>query len=164
MDFAGKEGYHMDRIQLFQEYLNEKHNTTITHEHYLNTLREYAPGTDLYMREMHFLLAADPECAVSVSDMAHSLEVTLGAASQMATKLEKKGLITRSPDPADRRRTLVMLTEMGIQLYREHEEYDHQRLKLLSDLFHDFEEKEIVRLIEAEKLFHHALLEQMNRK
>ncbi len=91
----------MDRITLFKQYLDEKHNTTIVHEHYLNTLREYAPGTDLYMREMHFIISADPENPVSISDLASSLDVTLGAASQMATKLEKKGLVSRFPDPGD---------------------------------------------------------------
>lgn len=153
----------MERMQLFRKYLDEKHNTAIIHEHYLNTLREYAPGTNLYMREMHFLLAADPECAVSVSDMARSLEVTLGAASQMATKLEKKGLITRSPDPSDRRRTLVTLTGQGIRLYQEHQEYDRQRLKILSELFDDFSEEEILRLIEAEQRFHRTLSEYIHK-
>ena len=48
----------------------------------------------------------------------------MGAASQMATKLEKKGLILRSSDPEDRRRTIVRLTEKGILLYQRHMEYD----------------------------------------
>ncbi len=79
----------MNRIVLFKQLLDEKRNSTMIHEHYLNTIREYAPGTNLYMREMHFLMAADPEQPVSITDLAQKLGVTLGAASQMATKLEK---------------------------------------------------------------------------
>lgn len=147
----------MDRISLFRQFVNEKHNTTMVHEHYLNTLREYAPGTDLYMREMHFLMAADPEQPVSITNLAKSLDVTLGAASQMASKLEKKGLITRYPDPEDRRRTMVRLTEEGCSLYRDHLDYDRRRLEIISDLFHDFSDEDVKRLIEAEILFQRGL-------
>lgn len=143
----------MDRISLFKKLLDEKRNTTMVHEHYLNTLREYAPGTNLYMREMHFLMAADPEQAVSITDLSKKLEVTLGAASQMAAKLEKKGFIMRYPDPEDRRRSMVRLTENGIKLYWEHLEYDRKSLETLSNLFRDFSDEEIKRFIEAEGLF-----------
>lgn len=147
----------MDRIALFQQLLDEKHNTTMVHEHYLNTLREYAPGTNLYMREMHFLMAANPKHPVSITDLAQKLEVTLGAASQMATKLGKKGLVIRCPDPKDRRRTMVSLTKEGICLYREHMEYDRKSLGIISNLFQNFSDEDVKRLIEAEHLFRQAL-------
>ena len=139
----------MDRITLFKQYLDEKHNTTIVHEHYLNTLREYAPGTDLYMREMHFIISADPENPVSISDLASSLDVTLGAASQMATKLEKKGLVSRFP-------------ESGARLFQEHLEYDRRSLMSMSDMFHDFSDEEVMKLIEAERIFRRALHTKAN--
>lgn len=147
----------MDRIELFGKYLSEKRNSTIVHEHYLNTVREYAPGTDLYMREMHFLTAADPGTPVSISHLAQKLGVTLGAASQMATKLEKKGLLCRYPDPEDRRRTMVRLTEEGIRLYREHLEYDYGKFRVFSEMFSDFTDEEVLRLIEAERIFQRAI-------
>ena len=152
----------MDRITLFKQKKNKKHNTTIVHEHYLNTLREYAPGTDLYMREMHFIISADPENPVSISDLASSLDVTLGAASQMATKLEKKGLVSRFPDPGDRRRTMVSLTESGARLFQEHLEYDRRSLMSMSDMFHDFSDEEVMKLIEAERIFRRALHTKAN--
>lgn len=147
----------MNRIVLFKQLLDEKRNSTMIHEHYLNTIREYAPGTNLYMREMHFLMAADPEQPVSITDLAQKLGVTLGAASQMATKLEKKGLIVRSPDPEDRRRTMVSMTDEGNHLYREHLEYDRKSLEAMSDLFGGFSDDEVKRLIEAERLFQKGL-------
>ena len=147
----------MNRIALFEQLLDEKHHTTMMHEHYLNTIREYAPGTNLYMREMHFLMAADPGQPVSITDLARKLEVTLGAASQMAKKLEKKGLVVRCPDPEDRRRTMVSMTEEGICLYREHLEYDRKSLEAMSDLFRSFSDEEVKRLIEAERLFQKGL-------
>ncbi|MDO5406261.1 MAG: MarR family transcriptional regulator [Eubacteriales bacterium] len=153
----------MNRLTLMEQYLAEKHNTAILHEHYLNTVREYAPGTNLYMREVHFLVAADPEQPISISELAERLEVTLGAVSQMATKLEKKGLVLRSPDPNDRRRTMVSLTEAGIRLYQEHMEYDKKSVNALSEIFQEFSEEEIKRLIRAEELFRQALRTANNK-
>lgn len=147
----------MDRFTLIKQFLNEKHKTAIMHEHYLNTVREYAPGTNLYMREVHFLIAANPEQPVSITEVANRLEVTLGAASQMATKLEKKGLVFRSPDPEDRRRTMVSLTEAGIRLYQEHLEYDKKSVEALSEIFQEFSEEEVQKLIQAESLFRQSL-------
>lgn len=152
----------MDRILLLKTFLDEKHSTTMVHEHYLNTLREYAPGTDLYMREMHFVMAANPKQPVSITELAKKLEVTLGAASQMATKLEKKGLILRSPDPEDRRRTIVRLTEKGVLLYQRHTEYDKKSLELMNDIFCEFSDEDMERLIYAERLFRKALHAKVN--
>lgn len=147
----------MERIELIEKYIKEKRNTTIVHEHFLNTLREYAPGTDLYMREIHFLVAAETDRPVSISFLAQKMEVTLGATSQMATKLEKKGLITRFPDPEDRRRTMVALTENGVHLRQQHLEYDQTQMTKISKLFSSFSDDEMNRLIEAEHIFQKIL-------
>lgn len=147
----------MERMELIKRYLEEKHTTTLVHEQYLSTQREYAPGTSLYMREVHFIVAADPEKPVSISYLAKQLNVTLGAASQMASRLEKKGYITRFTDPENRRRTLVELTEDGRRLYRQHCEYDSKRLALLSEMYASFSNDELQRLIEAEKIFQRGL-------
>lgn len=147
----------MDRIDLLAQYLDEKHKTTIAHEQYLNTIREYAPGTDLYMREVHFLVAAGEKWPVSISALAEKLDVTLGAVSQMASKLEKKGFVYRSPDVEDKRRTMVNLTEEGIRMYRKHLEYDQKSLDLLSEAFHNFSEEELEKVIESERIFRNAL-------
>ena len=34
----------MKRMELMQRYLEQKHRTTLVHEQYLNTQREYAPA------------------------------------------------------------------------------------------------------------------------
>lgn len=147
----------MERLNLFKRFLDEKHETTVVHQHYLNTMREYAPNTNLYMREIHFLTAIDPGTSVSVSELAEKMEVTLGAASQMASKLEIKGFLYRTPDPADKRRTMVSLTEAGERMYAEHLEYDRDSLKRIERMFQDYSDEEMERIIEAERIFRMAL-------
>lgn len=48
---------------------------------------------------------------MSVSTLAAGLGVSLATASQVVTDLEASGLVERSEDPTDRRRTLVQVAE-----------------------------------------------------
>jgi DNA-binding MarR family transcriptional regulator len=48
---------------------------------------------------------------LSVSTLAHRLDVSLATASQVVTDLEAGGLVERVEDPTDRRRTLVQVAE-----------------------------------------------------
>lgn len=50
---------------------------------------------------------------ISVSEAAEAFGVSHAAISQMATAMERKGLIVGYPDESDRRRTLLHLTEKG---------------------------------------------------
>jgi DNA-binding MarR family transcriptional regulator len=49
-------------------------------------------------------------------DLARSSLVTSGAMTSRLDRLERAGLVTRAPDPTDRRGVLVNLTERGEQL------------------------------------------------
>lgn len=57
--------------------------------------------------KMHFFNINRP------SDICKSLGVDGGAVTRMLDRLEKKGLITRSPDPSDRRSLLIAVTDKG---------------------------------------------------
>jgi len=49
----------------------------------------------------------------TVAELAHALNIEHSTASQLVSESEIDGLVTRSPDPTDRRRTIVSLTETG---------------------------------------------------
>jgi DNA-binding MarR family transcriptional regulator len=55
----------------------------------------------------------DREGAQSVSDLALSERVRPQSMAQTVSELETAGLVARRPDPGDRRRALVELTEQG---------------------------------------------------
>ena len=56
----------------------------------------------------------------SVSDLAHAEHVRPQSMAQTVSELESGGLVTRHPDPGDRRRAVVEVTAEGVEL-REHE-------------------------------------------
>jgi DNA-binding MarR family transcriptional regulator len=60
----------------------------------------------------------DREGAQSVSDLAAAEHVRPQSMAQTVRELECDGLVHKRPDPNDRRRTLVALTELGTQVLR----------------------------------------------
>lgn len=58
-------------------------------------------------------LAGEP---ITSSQLASQLEVTPAAASYLVDRLDKSGLLLRSPDPDDRRRVLLRPSESGTEL------------------------------------------------
>ncbi|MBA3534565.1 MAG: MarR family transcriptional regulator [Ardenticatenales bacterium] len=55
----------------------------------------------------------------SLGDLAERRGVSLPTMSKMVSSLVDKGLITREPDPTNRRAVIIRLTEAGDQLYME---------------------------------------------
>jgi DNA-binding MarR family transcriptional regulator len=55
----------------------------------------------------------DREGPASVSDLAQAMRVRPQSMAQTVGDLEAEGLVERNPDPDDRRRALVSLTEAG---------------------------------------------------
>ena len=66
---------------------------------------------------------------LTVGEAATHLARAQSVVSEMVSHLERDGLLERVPDPADRRRTLVWLTDDGhAALRREHDVLDVQRV------------------------------------
>ena len=116
----------MERVELIRALMEEKRRGMEAYERYLNEKHLYAPGMMLYMREAHFLTAVGPGGEPTVSELAARLGVTHGAVSQLAGRLEKKGLVQRTANPKDRRQSIVRLTDAGKELCRRHQAADQR--------------------------------------
>ena len=75
------------------------------------------------IRPVHdFALHAIRSGADSASDLGRSMSVSKQAAAKIITALEERGYVGREPDPADRRRKHLSVTERGAALLREGEQ------------------------------------------
>ena len=52
-----------------------------------------------------------------VQDLSRDIGITVGAASKLADRLERDGLAVRSPNPDNRRSSLIALTSRGRQAF-----------------------------------------------
>lgn len=57
-----------------------------------------------------------PPFALNPSSLSRALLLSSGAMTMRIDRVEKRGLVRREPDPGDRRGTLVVLTEQGLEL------------------------------------------------
>lgn len=65
----------------------------------------------------HALMMIGSDGAMNVSQLAHVLKVTPGAATQHVAALEQKGLVERVASSEDRREVQIQLTELGRKMY-----------------------------------------------
>lgn len=58
-------------------------------------------------------LSERPDRTIRMSELAALADGSLSRLSQVVSRLERRGLVTRTPDPDDRRATLAVLTDDG---------------------------------------------------
>lgn len=94
-----------------------------------------------------------PEGSPTMGELAQRLNVTQGAVTQMAIRLEKKGYVARAQGRRGTKRvTTVSLTEKGRTLCAEHIAYDHSEFSYISRFLSQYSEEDLKRLIEYEAL------------
>lgn len=152
-----------ERVALLQELMQQRRKSTATYMKYLSRIREYAPGERLYMREVHMIMFIGPQGSATMASLAEKMEVTQGAVSQIAARLEAKGYIRREPCADNRRITAAYLTEKGRDMYQKHQEYDFKQYARVSPYFECFSEEEL-RLFEKYEQVLSQVLEKANRE
>lgn len=143
----------MKNEDLTKEVIVATRNATIAYHNYMYTDREYVKGHKLYLREIHFLLCIGTQKNLTMSEIASKMNVTQGAATQIAGRLIKKGLIRKDKHPEDKRYTVISLTVEGAKAYEEYLEYDNLRNKELSACLNsNFTEENILTILKYEKM------------
>ena len=82
-----------------------------------------------------------------LSEMREYLQVSKAAVSQMLGSLEKRRLITREPDPENRRTIIVKLTKEGYETIERFEAGFDRHIGMIVERFGETDTREIIRLI-----------------
>ena len=75
--------------------------------------REAVAQGQLTTPELSALAQIDRGGPITVADLARGQQITPQAMGSTVASLEKHGLVTRSPDPGDRRRSLLTVSGQG---------------------------------------------------
>ena len=74
---------------------------------------------EIGLGQLHALRVVDRyDGRVRVQELSDDIGITVGAASKLVDRLERDGLARRSPNPANRRSSLIALTTTGQQALR----------------------------------------------
>lgn len=75
-------------------------------------------GVKFYPSEVHVMLVIEEKSATNATRMAEQLGVTKGAVSQTLTRLEKKGVLTKTKDPYNKNELTLTFTPFGAEAFR----------------------------------------------
>jgi DNA-binding MarR family transcriptional regulator len=79
---------------------------------------------EFFPSEVHLMLVIKEEIDTNATRMAEELGVTKGAVSQALTRLEKKGVLSKSKDPAMKNELTLAFTPFGVEVL------DHYRRRV----------------------------------
>ncbi len=137
-----------EKLNTIHTLLGKFINGADSYAYYAKVPRTYGTDDLLYMRETHFIQVAARLENPEIGEIAKQLKVTPGAASQTATKLESKGLLTRRKSPADSRVVICELTEKAKTINEFHEQKDNREFLKLADELSDFDDDDIEKIFE----------------
>lgn len=109
---------------------------------YQSMPRDYGTGDKLYMREPHFIDMVGVS-GMDMGELAQKLDVSNGAVSQLAARLEKKGYVYRQAKTEDSRCICCYLTEKGENMFYLHRKIDQEKYPFFFEALGDFSEQDL---------------------
>lgn len=100
-------------------------------------------GSELTPGQMHAIEIIGHEKSLRMKELAEKLGVTTGTLTVTVDNLERRGFLTRQPHATDRRSYLVVLTEKGDELFRQHLDF---HLKLTQEIAAPLSREEVASL------------------
>lgn len=85
--------------------------------------RDYGTGHLLYPAEIRFLEAVRQQPLFKAGQLSRTLGVTQGAVTQIADRLQEKGLLEKYTQPTNRKEKLYRLTPAGVDAWQGHQLY-----------------------------------------
>lgn len=155
----------MKDLDLTKEIIVATRNATLAYYNYMYTDREYVKGQKLYLREMHFLLCVGERREITMSEIADNMNITQGAATQIASRLINKKLVCKNKSDSDKRLCVISLTPEGERAYNEYLEYDRiHNEEIAAWLDEDFSEDDIKVILRYENLIQDICAKKLSGK
>lgn len=88
-------------------------------------------GIDLPRHQLRALFIVDKQGPLPVGRLAEATGASLASTSSLADRLVRSGHLERQPDPADRRRVLLVATKLGDEVVVRLESRFHERFERL---------------------------------
>lgn len=102
-------------------------------EHSVVTGRELSPA------QVHTIEVIGHQQDLRMKELAERLGITTGSLTVAVDKLEKNGLVARKPHEQDRRSWLVVLTEEGKEVFKQHHRFHVEYTREIADGLSDEE-------------------------
>lgn len=142
----------MDREDLRKRALEETRSMAIAYYKYIYSDREYLAENKLHLREVHVLMLVGGRQGMTMTEISENLGITLGAVSQIASRLLEKGLIKKQKREDNRRFTIICLTEKGRKAFEMYEQYSEARHQEIGAFFTEFTERDYEMIMRYERL------------
>lgn len=110
---------------------------------------DFGVGVLLYPSEIHMVSRVDGRDGVGVTDLADELGITKGAVSQLVSKLVRKGMVSKEPDPENRARVAIRTTEKGHLASVNHLEFHRRHDRAFLDYLSGLDEREFAAVIQV---------------
>ena len=117
--------------------------------------REWA-GVDLTMPQLKVLFVVAVSHGVTMTQLAHTVGMTLSTATGVADRLIAQGLVSRENDPGDRRLVLLCATKTGNELVDRLTQVGQDFFRMIADRL---SLEELTLVARAQDLVYRALVE-----
>jgi DNA-binding MarR family transcriptional regulator len=132
-----------------EEKMKEINNILVEIYDDINHIEEYSikqgAFNDISITEIHTIEAVGMYGSKTMSEVAQTLNITMGTLTTAVDKLIKKGYMERSRSDSDRRIVNVSLTKRGKLAYRIHEKFHMDMVRAIMEDFTPEEEDILLR-------------------
>lgn len=119
-------------------------------------------GVEISTREAHTIQAIGEQGPLCVKDLATRFGVSKSAASQMVSKLARKGFIVKQSSAHSNKEIELSLTPMGWQAFRAHEQAHSRDMNRIVEAMENFSPAEIETLKKLLETFSEIADERLN--
>lgn len=127
----------MENKKLFNTIMEVIYDISRVTTEYESVPRKYGTEDEIFMVEAHTLNLIGDNENITMTDLVNITKKTKGAISQMIDKLIKKGMVCKTKDANDQRKSILSLTEKGKIIYDYHKKLDEREYgKIFSQMEH----------------------------